>query len=76
MDVECPICGSTFRCEIDAHCWCADMPSLLIETRGPRCMCPKCLSEALKKQKSEQTRHFCERCEPLTQVGGRPAVTK
>jgi hypothetical protein len=54
MDVECPKCGRVFRCETDGRCWCADLPVLTLESHGPRCMCPKCLGEALQKQKSEQ----------------------
>jgi Cysteine-rich CWC len=54
MNVECPRCGRAFRCETDGPCWCADMPTLMLEARGPRCMCPTCLRDALQKQKSER----------------------
>ncbi|MDO8958740.1 MAG: cysteine-rich CWC family protein [Rhodocyclaceae bacterium] len=43
---NCPRCGATFTCGMEAgqeKCWCADLPPLPIDPVVPGCFCPDCL---------------------------------
>jgi hypothetical protein len=49
---KCPRCGAEFTCGLAAQqerCWCFDMPKVKLPRNqyGGKCLCPKCLREAI-----------------------------
>jgi hypothetical protein len=50
MQTHCPNCGTSFSCDPEAGCWCAELPNLLpIPNSGMgACLCRNCLTGKLQ----------------------------
>ena len=48
----CPQCGAAFMCSIaagESHCWCFDLPPVMVVRADTTCLCPACLAEAIRR---------------------------